>query len=338
MLWAICGAAALAGLGWAALWARGALVLPADPSAPSPVLVDIPPGTELRAISLLLERRGVVRSAWAFELLARREGVGTALEAGTYALSAAMTPRTILGRLAHGDVAVVHVTVPEGASARQVVAALAGAGLGGGAALASEVDDGALLAGAGLPPPAAGVRTALEGFLFPATYAFPPDASARALFAGMLAEFQQQWTPALAGEASAHTGLDMVQTVTLASIVQREVAAPAQMPVVAGVYLNRLKAGMNLDADPTVLYALGLESQQGALTTAELSVRSPYNTYLHAGLPPGPICNPGAAALAAAANPAATAALYFITTPAGRLVLADTLSQQEANIRQYLGS
>lgn len=318
-----------------ALWARSALLLPASPGDASPVLVDVAPGMELGSIAALLQRKGVVRSAWGFELLARREGLAASLEAGSYALSPGLAPGSVLRRIARGDVASISVTIPEGASAVQVVSDLAAAGFGG-SRLAAAVGDPALLGAAGLPAPAPGVRTALEGYLFPATYALPPDATPDAILAAMLGRFRAAWTPQLAADAS-RTGLSLAQTVTLASIVQREVSQPAQMPLVAGVYLNRLRAGLDLDADPAVLYALGLPGQAGALTSAELSVHSPYNTYRHKGLPPGPICNPGAAALAAAAAPAQTSALYFITTPSGGLVLADTLAQQQANQAKYLG-
>ncbi len=233
--------------------------------------------------------------------------------------------------------AAVHVTVPEGWDARQVVAGLADAGVGPGADLARAVNDPALLAAAGLPAPAPGVITALEGYLFPATYALAPNVAPKQAFSDMLQQFDQEWTPALAAAAKANADLNTAQAVTLASIVQREVGSAAEMPTVAGIYLNRLHQGMRLDADPTVLYALGVEAQNTPLTATEQQVDSPYNTYRNVGLPPGPICNPGAAALEAVAHPAATTALYFLTAPDGQLVLAQTLSQQLANRRKYLG-
>jgi len=127
--------------------------------------------------------------------------------------------------------------------------------------------------------------------------------------------------------------------VVLASIVQAEARTARDMALVAGVYLNRLRRGMPLDADPTVLYGLGLLGVQAdPLTAGELASPSPYNTYRHAGLPLGPICNPGPPALAAVANPAPVHALYFLTAPDGRVVLADTLAEQEAHVRAYLGA
>jgi UPF0755 protein len=310
---------------------------PADPTRTTPVLVDVRPGMRLGEIAALLRRRGLVRSAWAFRLLALQTGVARRLQAGTYALDPAMTPRQILDTLASGRVVVVRVVVPEGADVRQVLAALAQAGIGQGPALAAAAHDAALLTAAGLPPPGPGVRTALEGYLFPATYAFAPDVGVSGALTAMLQRFRAAWTPQLQAAARANAGLDTVQAVTLASIVQREVGDPAAMATVAGIYLNRLRQGMKLDADPTVLYALGIQGQDGPLTEAELRVDSPYNTYLHPGLPPGPICNPGLQALEAVAHPAHTTALYFLTTPDGRLVLARTLAEQLANRKAYLG-
>jgi UPF0755 protein len=330
-------AAALVAAGvLAGLWARSALLLPAGGTG-RPVLVDVRPGMRLKDIAALLRQEGVIRSPLGFQLLARRAGLGRVLKAGTYALNPAMTPAQVLQRLAAGDVAAVRVTIPEGYTARQVVAALVAAGIGDGAALVQAIDQPAQLQAAGLPAPAPGVRTALEGYLYPATYSFPPDASTADVIAAMLRQFAAVWTPQLAAAARSNAGLDTAQAVTLASIVQREVSAPADMALVAGVYLHRLQVGMKLDADPTVLYGLGVDAQAGPLTSDQLALDSPYNTYQVVGLPPGPICNPGAAALEAVAHPTATSALYFLTAPSGQVVLADTLAEQLANRKKYLG-
>ena len=321
----------------AARWARSQIDLPVNPAATARVLVHVTPGMRLRQIADMLHRQGLVRSALAFRALAVREGESRSLQAGTYAIGPFMTPREIVRIMAEGQVAAVRLTIPEGWNARQVVAGMAAADLGAGPDLARAVNDPTLLTAAGLPAPAPGVITALEGYLFPATYAFPPDASGRQVLGGMVQRFAQEWTPALAQQAQAAAGLDTVQAVTLASIVQREVADPTEMPVVAGLYLHRLQLGMKLDADPTVLYALGLEAQSAPLTASELAVDSPYNTYRYGGLPPGPIANPGEEALAAVAHPTPTDAVYFLTTSDGRLILARTLSEQLANRKRYLG-
>jgi len=305
------------------------------------VTVLIRPGMGMRQIAVALKHAGVIRRAWAFEVLALVRGEARRLQAGAYTLSPSMTPQAVLERIASGDVAAPsrRVTVPEGWNAAQIAGALEADRLGGGAAaLAAAANDPALLTAAALPAPASGTRVALEGYLFPDTYAFTSNMTAAQIFGRMLDRFNAVWTPQLAAAARAHAGLDTAQAVVLASIVQREVADPAEMPLVAGIYLHRLQLGMPLDADPTVLYALGLVAQQHPLTGAQTDTVSPYNTYAVAGLPPGPICNPGAAALEAVADPAATHALYFLTDPQGAVITADTLQQQIANQKKYYGT
>lgn len=338
-LWARVGA--LAGAGIVLLAAVAALVFlsvyrPWVPGAQARSRVVVPAGMSARAVGEALQAAGAIRAAFVFRLLVRVEGAGPRLEAGTYRFGPGMSPVQILNALVHGSVAVVRVTVPEGFTAGEVVAALGAHGIGGHAALEAAVDAASVLRAAGLPQPPTDVRHALEGYLFPATYTFPLGASPRQDVARMVARFRQAWTPTLAAAAARGAHLDTRQAVTLASIVQSEVRGPRAMAIVAGVYLNRLRRQMDLDADPTVLYGLGLLGQQThGLTLPQLRAASPYNTYLHPGLPPGPICNPGLMALRAVAYPAHVQALYFLTTPSDRLVLADTLSEQQANARRY---
>lgn len=322
---------ALGVVGYRAVWALGA---PA-PGSGRQVLVVVNPGMDVAQISRRLHRAGLIRSPLAFRLLARQGGVGGDLQAGTYALSPAMAPRTILRLMAEGKVTVRRVTIPEGWDGQQVAQAVTAA-LPDAGDVTAVFANTALLGQAGLPLPAAGVRDAMEGYLFPATYTFAPSTTATTVVRAMLARFQKAWTPRLRAAAAAQ-GLDTAQAVTLASIVQREVSRPADMRVVAGIYQRRLQRHMPLDADPTVLYALDLLGEDTRLTLSQLAVDSPYNTYRYPGLPPGPICNPGLAALQAVTDPTPGQSLYFLTTPSGQLVVADTLQQQLANRRKYLG-
>lgn len=289
----------------------------------------------VRAIALRLRQDRLIRSALAFRLLAKGHHVAGALEAGTYALGPAMSPETMLQLMALGRVTVRRVAIPEGWDAQQVAKAVEAA-LPQATDMRQALADTALLQAAGLPGPAVGVRDPLEGYLFPATYTFAPGTTATQAVRAMLARFNAAWTPQLRAAAAAE-GLDTAQAVTLASIVQREVARPADMRKVAGIFLRRLQDKMPLDADPTVLYALGILGQNTPLDGAQLAVGSPYNTYKYRGLPPGPISNPGLAALEAVTDPTPGQALYFLTTPTGQLVVADTLQQQLANRRKYLG-
>ena len=333
-VWRAAVLAALVGVaaaGYGARWALG----PLSPSSTGQTLVVVQRGMNVRQIALRLRQDRLIRSALAFRLLARGYRVAGELEAGTYAVSAAMRPATILQLMAHGRVTVRRVAIPEGWDAQQVARAI-GAALPQGTGMRQVLTDTALLQAAGLPTPAGGVRDPMEGYLFPATYTFAPGTTATQAVEAMLARFNTAWTPQLRMAAAAE-GLDTAQAVTLASIVQREVARPTEMRTVAGIYLRRLQEKMPLDADPTVLYALGILGQSTPLDGAQLAVDSPYNTYRHLGLPPGPICNPGLAALEAVTEPTPGQALYFLTTPAGRLVVADNLQQQLANRKKYLG-
>ena len=324
----------LAGAGVAGYGVRWALA-PAAPESHSQVLLVVTRGMDVRGIATRLRQKSVIRSALAFRLLARRHGVGADLQAGTYALSPSMTPEVILQLMAQGHVTVRRVAVPEGWDAQQVARAVE-AELPDAGAMAGALANTGLLQSAHLPLPAAGVRDPMEGYLFPATYAFAPGTTATQVVRTMLARFNAAWTATLRSAAAAE-GLDTAQAVTLASIVQREVSRPADMRVVAGIYLRRLQQKLPLDADPTVLYALGLLGQNTPLSASQLTVDSPYNTYRYPGLPPGPICNPGLAALQAVTQPTSGKAMYFLTTPSGQLVTADTLGQQLANRKKYLG-
>jgi UPF0755 protein len=316
------------------VWAAVGVYRPLAPGFRPTRLVVVAPGMTADAVASLLQADGLIRRGAWFTLAARLWHDTGRLKAGTYRFGRGMSVAAMLHDLVAGRVAVARVVIPEGWTVPQIISALAAHGLGSPRALTAAARSPQFLAAAHLPRPAAGARFALEGYLFPATYRFPLGATPTTIMATMVARFQQAWTPALAAEAR-RSGLDTREAVTLASIVQSEVRTPAEMAVVAAVYLNRLRRGMALDADPTVLYGLGLLGVQTTpLSGAELASPSPYNTYTHRGWPPGPICNPGLAALEAVASPARVSALYFLTTRGGRLVLARTLAQQVANARR----
>ncbi len=317
-------------------WAAVAVYRPEDPGSRAETRVVVRPGMTADGVANLLRRDGIIRSAWWFRALVRVRHDAPLLQAGTYLFGRGMGIAAILRALVDGRVAVVRVVVPEGWTTSRVVSALTLHHLGPRRGLLAAARASVVLRQTGLPLPGRGVRFALEGYLFPATYDFPLGATPLQVMSIMVHRFQQAWTPALARTAARRTRLTMEETVTLASIVQSEVRSPSEMAVVAGVYLNRIRRGMDLNADPTVLYGLGLlGTQTSALTAAELASHSPYNTYRRRGWPPGPICNPGLAALRAAADPARVSALYFLTTPSGRLVLASSLRQQIANAHRY---
>lgn len=298
------------------------VVLPFGPSQPR--LVTIARGASVGQIATALENAGVVRNRYAFELLARVK-TGT-LKAGVYRFEHPASMISVYGKLRDGDVYTIALTIPEGFNIFDIAAAVARAGLGNqGDFLLAEEKDTELIRD--INPGA----SSLEGYLFPDTYRISPGTSARAILQTMVTHFRR--------EAGA-LGLtrNIPATVTLASLVERETPVAADRPLVASVYVNRLAKGMPLDADPSVIYAALLDKRyRGAIYASDLKADSPYNTYLRAGLPPGPICNPGIPSLQAAMHPANTNFLYFVKDPSrpGHSLFAATLEQQNKNVAAY---
>ncbi|PSR24196.1 MAG: endolytic transglycosylase MltG [Sulfobacillus acidophilus] len=301
------------------------LFQPANSHARATKEVRVSVGQTASDVAANLQRRGIIRSAWAFELLSRYDGVATHLTAGVYRLSPAQSLSSILTAMRAGDVVTIKVAVPEGFTVHQIVERLIHDHIGTWAQY-RRLQQHPLK---GMPSPRPGVRDPWEGYLFPATYAFAPGTTARQAVVTMWQTFHQRVVVDLYDRS--HTPLTLVQWVTLASIVQQEAKESSQGPKVAAVFLNRLKLGMPFQSDATVRYALG-KSVPNGLTLKDLTVASPYNTYIHKGFPPGPIANPGLAMLKAALHPASVPYLYFVSLRSGRLLFATTLAQHDADI------
>ena len=290
------------------------------------VLVTIPPGKSARQIGEILARRHLVRSPLSFVFASRLGGLSGEMHAGRYALSPAMPPRQIAALMALGETAQNVVTIPEGFTVKQIARRLAGAGLADETQfLALAQTQGKTFSVQGWPPPNAN----LEGYLFPDTYTVPKGATPREIIQLMLADFDARVVVPYGAEAARAPG-GLPETVTLASLVEREAEVDADRPLIAAVYRNRLKAGMRLQCDATVQYAL--PSHKTRLFYADLRVDSPYNTYLHSGLPPTPIASPGLPSIKAALHPAHVSYLYYVAGPSGRHVFSATLSQQDQAI------
>jgi UPF0755 protein len=304
----------------AAAWAFF-FVLPYGPS--SATFVDIAPGTGTMSIGRQLKDAGVLRGG--FELEALKLARGGTLKAGEYRFDHPATAREVYDRLRRGDVYTVSLVIPEGFNIFDIAAAVQAAGLGSGARfLDAERRDTELIAG--WSPQA----TSLEGFLFPDTYRFSRHATPEEMLAAMVKQFT------LEAAKLRMTPEDAERTVTMASLIEREVHVDAERAVVAGVFENRLRAGMPLQTDPSVIYASLLNGTWGGtIHESELHSDSPYNTYAHAGLPPGPICNPGVASLEAALHPAATDYMYFVANPDGSTRFAKELAEHNANVAAY---
>jgi UPF0755 protein len=293
------------------------------------LFVEIPQGAGSVAIGTRLADAGVVRDAHTFRLALWLTGQGRRLQAGEYRFDHAMSARQIADKIARGDVYVRPITFPEGLTARQMAALYESKGFGPAQDFVTAAANAALVSA--VDPDARD----LEGYLFPDTYKLPRHATAEQLVARMVAGFMKALTPDLIDKAEAR-GLTIRQLVTLASIVEKETGNPAERPLVAAVYANRLKIGMGLQCDPTVIYALERAGRYtGNLTRADLQFDSPYNTYRYAGLPPGPIASPGRASLDAAATPANAGYLYFVSKNDGSHAFATTLDEHNRNVQEY---
>lgn len=304
-------------------WARQA-VAPPNPQDHRAVWFTVAPGDTATGIAHQLQKRGLIRSALMFELWSRYFHLSQHLRAGVYAFAPSFSLSTVMGRLSHGDILTFRVTIPEGFTVRQTIDRLVRDHVGTKAALWRAVKAGI----PGLTPPS-GVKDPVEGFLFPDTYIFPAGMTARQVVLLMWQNFLRR-TAALRPELQAQH-VSLWHWVTLASIVQAEDSNPKDAPKIAAVFQNRLKVGMHLQSDATVRYALG-QHVVGHLSYQDLSVTSAYNTYVHAGLPPGPIDCPGLVALSAALHPASVPYLYFLSLPNGTDLFATTYAQHLANI------
>jgi peptidoglycan lytic transglycosylase G len=314
--------------GW---WTRERLATPYRGFEGADVFVDLPSGLGVSGIAARLADAGVVADAWTFRLAVRLAGSDRRLQAGEYRFAGAATPGDVAARLARGDVFTRSVTFPEGLTTREMSAIFERAGLGPRDAFLAAASDASPVSG--FDPDA---RT-LEGYLFPDTYALGRGAGAEALVRSMVAGFERAWTTDLRMAAAADR-FDVRDLVTLASLIEKETARADERPLVSAVYRNRLKIGMALQCDPTVIYALAQAGRwNGNLRREDLQFKSPYNTYRYPGLPPGPIASPGRAAIVAAVHPANVPYLYFVSRNDGSHAFATTLAEHNRNVARWQG-
>ena len=313
------------------VWNAADLTQPRDPAGAAQVFV-IQPGESVRSIAGRLEQAGLIRSAQTFRIYLLWTGLDTIIQTGTYRLSPVQTARDIAQMLKSTTLTEVTFSVLPGWRLEEIAASLPTSGLD----ISPEAFMAAASAPAGAPDFIPAGATA-EGFLSPGKYTLPRSTSAQQLVYLLLQNFSTKLTPELRSGLTSH-GLTLFQSVTLASIIQREAVVADEMPMIASVFYNRLAVNMRLQTDPTVQYALGYNSTRNTWWTSPLSlddlkVDSPYNTYLYPGLPPGPISNPGLAALQAVATPAQSNYLYFQARcdKSGLHNFAETLAQHNQN-------
>jgi len=273
-----------------------------------------------------LAARGVIGSALTFDLLARLKRQQSAMKAGEFRFAPHLTQAAVLRQVVDGGRQVaVWVTIPEGFTAREIAQTLAEHDLGSAVALQGTFMRESLVLG--------GARTAnLEGYLFPDTYLVPTGATPAEIAKLMTDQFEAE-LPRDAPELAARQGLNIPQVTTLASLVEREAKADDERALMAGVYYNRLRRAMPLQVDATIEYTFA--HHKDVITYADLARDSPYNSYLHAGLPPTPIANPGRRSLLAALRPRASPYLYYVYKGNGHHAFSRTLAEHNANVARY---
>ena len=306
-----------------AIWFAWAALLPVQPAQATFVLLR--PGWSTRHIARDLQQQGVIRSSAAFLMIQYAKGLKT-LKAGEYKFDQRANAIEVWKRLVEGDVYARTVVVPEGFNMYDVANAVEQAGLGPASDFITAAQNDLFLV-RDLDPDA----KSLEGYLFPDTYQFTRIDSAHDIAAAMVRRFRRE-----AQKIGLLGNSDMHRIVTMASIVEKETSDPNERPVVASVYYNRLNRNMALAADPSVIYAALLAGRyRGTIYESDLQFDSPYNTYKHVGLPPGPIASPGIASLEAAMHPAQTEFLYFVSDNNGHHRFARDSGEHARNVAAY---
>ena len=318
---------AIAALGAGAGWLDSQISRPYRGHRPEKVFVDVPRGESRWGIAGILRRDDVIRNRLAFALFSiwhfRRP-----IQAGEYYFDQPVNTREVFWKMAHGRIYVRSILVPEGWTSFDIADEIQTQGICEREQFLAATHDTSLIAN--IAPRA----HSLEGFLFPSTYDFTRHNSCEQVAKRMVANFRAVWDSIRpANSQQLPDGLTPLQVVTLASLVERETPDAEERPLVAGVFYNRLRKGVALQCDPTVQYALALEGHAiKDVKPKDLLVDSPYNTYTHTGLPPGPIANPGEASLRAALDPATTDYLYFVANDQGGHFFARTLAEHNRNV------
>lgn len=295
------------------------------------VEAEIAPGTSVRKISDTLAASGVIRTPRLFELYARAKGVAGKLRAGTYEFEAGTTMLAALSKIERGDVKQYPFTIVEGWTIKDIAATLAGRLFTASPAFSEDflrlTNDKDFISSLGISG-----AVSLEGYLFPDTYFLTRPVTPENFIRRLVAR-QNEVIGGLDGEAVRESGMGLNKLVTLASIIEKETGATDERPLIASVFFNRLKLGMPLQSDPTIIY--GLPSFDGNIKKSDISNPHAYNTYVHPGLPPGPICNPGKASLEAVIHPAESKYLYFVSRNDGTHVFSETLAEHSKAVMKY---
>ena len=288
--------------------------------------MEVPVGMSVPVLSELLHGQGLVRSAGKFRWLVRFKGAARQIKAGEYQLSTGLRPGELLNKIIRGEVRLHQITFPEGYTLKQMAELLEASKLANAERFVAAATDPSLLRSLGIP------AASLEGYLFPDTYRFARGLPVETVLRSFVTMFNQHFGP-VQEEQARKLGFTRHQVVILASVVEKETAAAEERPLIAGVFLNRLRRRIRLQSDPTVIY--GLRNFDGNLTRAHLQKDTPYNTYTRRGLPIGPICNPGAASIQAVLNPTSTPYLYFVAKKDGTHHFSTNLVEHNAAVLRH---
>ncbi|HYG67955.1 MAG TPA: endolytic transglycosylase MltG, partial [Anaeromyxobacteraceae bacterium] len=294
-------------------------------------VVTVPSGASARSVVRTLAKAGVLsdeRTAWWYLRLVKRDA--RPFRAGEYSFEGALRPDDVFERVMRGEVKLYHFTVPEGLRLEEIAAIVHASGLASGDQLLRLARDPEVARALGVP------SANLEGYLFPDTYTFPKGVSARAIVEAMVKRLEDEYARAAAARAPG-VSLTKREAITLASIIEKETGRPEERPRISCVFHNRLRRGMRLQTDPTVMYATMLRTGRWSrnISKADLLAVHPYNTYTSDGLPPGPIASAGAEALKAALAPAACNDLYFVSRNDGSHVFCPDLACHAAAVRSW---
>ena len=308
-------------------WMLGPLAPAADGSRPAQVtIVDIPDGMPLRQLAARLERERLIRSQTAFMLLGKLLGADRHIQAGEYAVHAGMRPRAMLADFMSGHVVLHPVTIPEGYTVVELAQVFAQQGVADPEALINLARDREFIRSLDID------AASLEGYLFPNTYKFARRTKAREVLKEMVQGLRNVLTPDLQQRAQ-DIHMTLHQVLTLASVIEKETGAEQEREMISSVFHNRLRRGIPLQSDPTVIY--GLDYFDGNIRKKDLDSKSPYNTYRYRGLPPGPIANPGLGSIRAALYPAPTRHLYFVSRNDGTHEFSSTLAEHNRAVDKY---
>ena len=293
------------------------------------IFINIPPGSNAAKVAGLLQKQGVLRAQLPFRLWLRRQGLDRRLKAGEYRFSDKASPIDIAERLARGDIYFRSVTIPEGLTAMETADVLSRGGFG-----EREKLESAILRADWIEDLNPSAKN-LEGYLFPETYRFGRMDDEEAVIRAMVNQFRSRMDKILK-DSPLPEGWAVARIVTLASLIEKEVKTPSERPIVASVLINRLRLNMTLGCDATIIYAMKLAGTwNGNIRSSDLRMESPYNSYIHRDLPPGPICNPGENTIRAALNPEKTDYLYYVSKNDGTHEFSKDLRSHNNAVNRY---